>query len=131
MRNTSRKIDLNKTSRAGSLNVVLSRRGDEAEVREKRYGESPRNYFRRVYLYSTLLFSDEDGENRFYTDGHRSRTTITALNTIAQEMGFTDLRFRVHKTDLWGYVGKIKAIEFREGLSAREIYGAAIEVGVR
>lgn len=131
MRNTSRKIDLNKTSRAGSLNVVLHRKDDEAEVREKKYGDSPRDYFRKVYLYSTLLFSDEDGENRFYAYGHQSRTTVTALNTIAQEMGFNDLKFRVIKSDMWAYVGKIKAIQFRDGLSAREIYGAAIEVGVQ
>lgn len=131
MRNTSRKIDLTKTSRAGSLNVVLFHKNDGIEAREKKYGDSPRDYYRKVYLYDTLLFSDEDGENRFYTDGHRSQTTITALNTIAQEMGFTDLKFRSHKSELWVFIGKIKAIKFSDGLSARDIYTAAIKAGAQ
>lgn len=121
MRNTSRKININKTSFAGSLNVCLKLRDTDELVKEVNPYDDTSKYYREVYLYKTLIFSDKD-ECRLYVGDWHTHTTVTALNTILAEINLGDLKVKSVKGELLLVRTNGDRLSFFDGINPRSIY---------
>lgn len=126
MRNTSRKIDIDKTSYAGSLNVQVKLKANDEKVKEVKPYDDQSKYYREIQLYGKRIFCDRNG-CELSIGGWASKTVVTALNTILAEKNYGDLKVKTINGELFLVRNNSERLPFFDGIKAESIYEASNE----
>jgi hypothetical protein len=126
MRNTSRKINIDKTSYAGNLNVQVKLKANDEEVKEVRRYDDQSKYYREIQLYGKRIFCDRNG-CELSSGGWPSKTVVTALNTILAEKNYGDLKVKTINGELFLVRNSGDRLPFFDGIKAESIYEASNE----
>ncbi len=125
MRNTSRKINIHKTSHAGTLTVQLKLRATDENVKVVKPIDDQTKYYREIHLYGQLIFTDKSG-CVLSTGGWPSKTIVSALNTILAEKNYGDLKIKTIKGELFLVRNNGDRLSFFDGIKAEAIYNQGV-----
>ena len=79
------------------------------------------DHYVEIYYLGRLIFTDKDGENRFFTSGLRTKTVNQAIGKIMIEVGIGRYSVRNIRGQLWVIKDHRRICKFVDGITLTEI----------